>query len=81
VKVTKKCPKCERDRNGPGKVIHVAQVDDVSQGYVASALTHKGWFLGGERRGFLEAYVCNECGYVEFYVKDFPIPSDFHQES
>ena len=50
-------------------------MDDAVEGYVPAALTHTGYFLGGNRRGFLEAYVCNTCGYVEFYTTDFPLPS------
>jgi predicted nucleic-acid-binding Zn-ribbon protein len=74
MKITKKCPKCEQHGRACDNVVHVPNVDDAAEGYTRAALTHTGWFLGGDRRGYLEAYVCNACGYVEFYAKDIPIP-------
>jgi predicted nucleic-acid-binding Zn-ribbon protein len=75
MKTTKKCPKCNQHGGANGNVVHVPKADDAVEGdYAPAALTHTGRFLGGDRRGHLEAYVCNDCGYVEFYVKDIPIP-------
>lgn len=74
MKFTKSCPKCLLHGGASGSVVHVPDVDDAAEGYAKAALAHTGWFLGGDRRGFLEAYVCNQCGFVEFYVKDAPLP-------
>ncbi len=75
MKATKTCPKCQQRGHAGGDIVRIETVDDKNEGYSEAALTHTGWFLGGERAGYLEAFVCNACGYVEFYVKDIPIPS------
>lgn len=73
MKETKKCPKCEKQGRRGTNVIHVERVDDTTfGGFVGFALGHKGLFFS-ERKGRLEAYVCNDCGYVEFYVTDYPL--------
>ena len=80
MKDTKKCPKCERQGRPSDSVVSIRSVDDAAKGYTQSALTHTGWSLGRDRRGYLEAYMCNECGYVEFYVKNLPLPESHAQK-
>jgi hypothetical protein len=81
MKDTQRCPKCERQGRSATNVVYVAAPDDATYGgYAPEALAHKGWLGGGDRRGLLEAYVCNDCGYVEFYIKDAPMPPSHSQE-
>jgi len=81
MKETHRCPKCEQQGRPGTNVVYVGTVDDSTYGgYAQEALVHEGWFAGGDRRGFLEAYVCNDCGYVEFYIKDAPLPPSHTQE-
>jgi hypothetical protein len=54
--------------------VHVPEVDDATYGgYAKQVLTHTGLF-GSIRKGRLEAYICNDRGYVEFYITDYPLP-------
>ena len=82
MKETHRCPKCERQGRPGTTVVYVKSPDDSTYGgYVPQALAHKGWWAGGKkRRGFLEAYLCNDCGYVEFYIKDAPLPPSYVEE-
>ena len=76
MKETKRCPKCERQGRPGTNVVHLAKIDDSTYGgYTPEALTHnKGFWSAGSGHGLLEAYVCNDCGYVEHYITDYPLP-------
>ena len=76
-----RCPKCEQQGRPGTNVVYVEAPDDATYGgYAQEALAHKGRWAGGARRGFLEAYVCNDYGYTEFYIKDAPLPPSHTQE-
>ncbi|MCX7422005.1 MAG: hypothetical protein NT013_21015 [Planctomycetia bacterium] len=66
MKKNRNCLKCESQ-----EVIHLPSVTDAAPGTAIGGITEmalqRGWF---HHAGYLEAYVCNACGYVEFYVKD-----------
>ena len=79
MKNTHRCPKCQH-----GRILHIAQVADRygehlnSDASVPMKIAHYtkqvGTILGfaatkSERAGELEAGVCPNCGYTEFYVK------------
>ena len=71
MKKTRVCPKCDS-----GNVVHLRTVRDFTDVHLSStdmALRSRAKFLGVEKVAVLEAYVCNACGYVEFYVKDLPL--------
>ena len=66
MKKNRTCLKCESQ-----EVIHLPSVTDAAPDGAIGGKTEmalqRGWF---HHAGYLEAYVCNACGYVEFYVKD-----------
>lgn len=75
MKETHRCPKCERQGRPGTNVAHLPTVDDSARiAYVPQALTHKVSFFGAESHGLVEAYVCNDCGYLEYYITDYPLP-------
>lgn len=68
MKKAKKCPKCESS--------DILKIDSVAAneetGYLQRQPTFKLAVIGngtGGRSGELEAYACQECLYVEFYLK------------
>jgi predicted nucleic-acid-binding Zn-ribbon protein len=75
MKYTGQCPKCEK-RGLEGKnLAFFATVNDSCHHHVGvgpMALSHTG-FLGMKPSGLLQAYVCEDCGYVEFYCSDVPM--------
>ncbi len=75
MKETQRCPKCERQGRPGTNLVHIRNIDDATYGgYAPQALTHKGVLFGGQRHGLVEAFVCNDCGYVEYYIADYPLP-------
>jgi hypothetical protein len=74
MKTTKVCPKCAQyGRTSDRGLTHIPDVDENNPlGYVKAALTHTGWVRGVRKHSFFEAYICNECGHIEFYVKGLP---------
>ena len=54
-------------------LVHFSSVSDADSKFPPNQemVLQRGWF---STVGKLEAYACNQCGYVEFYVKDLPLP-------
>ncbi|MBN1617802.1 hypothetical protein JW887_00470 [Candidatus Dojkabacteria bacterium] len=67
MKKTKKCTKCEST-----EIFYLESVVDRAHGNNASKLLVglKNDFWRGKIGGEIEAYICANCGYVEFYLKD-----------
>lgn len=70
MRTTKSCPKCDSK-----KLLSIDVVPDDQGGLDARqahlAIRHEGYsFMGNEKRrtvGNLQAVMCSECGYTEFY--------------
>jgi len=72
MKTSGQCLKCNSQ-----DLVHFSSVSDADSRIPPNQemALQRGWFT---TVGKLEAYACNQCGYVEFYVKDLPLP---HQAS
>ena len=73
MKTSGQCIKCHGN-----DLVHfstVSDADSVTIPPTQEMALQRGWF---NTVGKLEAYACNQCGYVEFYVKDLPLP---HKQS
>lgn len=75
------CPKCEHDQIVYlPHIRHHAETIPLPCLAVATGLETKPenhFFKGRKDFGFLEAYICFECGYTELYTKDVKgIPID-----
>jgi predicted nucleic-acid-binding Zn-ribbon protein len=63
---THRCPKCDH-----GEVLYVPEVRDSNYDRMALAgrySLYSKW--SASEQGGLEAYMCRECGYTEFYVRE-----------
>ena len=67
MKESKKCPKCNK-----GSVYYVDNIPEMGDYLTVNelklGLKKELWF--GRDGGVLTAYVCSECGYTEFYLKN-----------
>ncbi len=68
MKTSGQCLKCDSK-----DLVHFSSVSDADSRIPPNQemALQRGWF---STVGKLEAYACNQCGYVEFYVKDLPLP-------
>jgi len=64
MKTSLTCPKCSTTR-----LLHVTEVAD-SDGEYEVATFKVARVKGRGRAGEIEAYVCRQCGYTEFYTRD-----------
>ena len=67
MKDSKKCPKCNKE-----SIYNINKVPDIGEHWIVNelklGLKKDFWF--GRAGGALTAYVCSECGYTEFYLKN-----------
>jgi predicted nucleic-acid-binding Zn-ribbon protein len=67
VKQTHACPKCEHRR-----VWHIDEVTETAHGGTLvplSVTVDVGKWTGLNRKGRFELYICQRCGYAEWYAK------------
>ncbi len=66
MRTSHRCPKCDH-----GEVLYVPEVHDSNYDRMALAgryTVYSKWT--SKEQGGMEAYMCRECGYTEFYVRE-----------